>query len=87
MSPTVNEIRNQIRRSVGRFERELNAQFTKEELAAIANAVGQNSETPRPSKQTMRENIRQRTGLDESVDSGSFTKSELERIADALDDT
>ena len=40
MSPTVHEMRNLIRAGVGRFEREVDAQFTKEELAAIANGVG-----------------------------------------------
>ena len=40
MSPTVHDLRNQIRAEVGRFEREVDAQFTKEELAAIAKEVG-----------------------------------------------
>lgn len=84
MSPTVNELRNQIRTSVGRFEREIDAQFTKEELAAIADAVGESDGNHRPSKETMRKNIRQRSGLDEDVGSSAFTKDELETIADTL---
>lgn len=88
MSPTVHELRNRIRVSVGRFEREVNAQFTKEELAAIADAVGYDGGDRRPSKQMLRAEIRQRTGLDggESTDHGAFTKPELEAIADALAD-
>jgi hypothetical protein len=40
MSPTVHDLRNGIRAAVGRFECEVDAQFTKEELAAIADEVG-----------------------------------------------
>jgi hypothetical protein len=89
MSPTVHELRNEIRASVGRFEREVSAQFTKEELAAVAEAVGCDLGGGRPSKSTMRADIRRQTGLDEGedADGSAFTKAELERIADALDET
>jgi hypothetical protein len=86
MSPTVHELRNEIRTSVGRFEREVSAQFTKEELAAIAEAVGGDIGGGRPPKGRMRADIRRRTGLDEGeeADGSAFTKVELKRIADAL---
>lgn len=88
MSPTVHDLRNEIRLAVGRFEREVSAQFTKEELAAIANEVG----TPvdagaRPSKAEMRAGVRRQVGMSESegtASDGAFTKAELEAIADAL---
>ena len=88
MSPTVHELRNQIRRQVGRFEREVDVQFTKEELAAIADAVGDDVADPRPSKGTMRAAIRRRTGIgpEDGENGDAFTKSDLEAIAAALDD-
>ena len=88
MSPTVHELRNQIRRRVGRFEREVDAQFTKEELAAIADAVGDDVDDPRPSKVTMRAAIRRQTGIgpEDEADSSAFAKPDLEAIAAALDD-
>lgn len=88
MSPTVHELRNQIRRRVDRFEREVDAQFTKEELAAVADAVGDDVDDPRPSKGTMRAAIRRRTGIGQGddEDGGAFAKSDLEAIAAALDD-
>ncbi|WP_331234823.1 hypothetical protein [Natronorarus salvus] len=89
MSPTVSELRNAIRLSVGRFEREVNTAFTKEELAAIADAVGFSPESEgRPPKHVMRSGIRWRVGLSESLgsaDGSSFSKIELQAIADALD--
>ncbi|MFT4885020.1 MAG: hypothetical protein ACI8U4_002539 [Natronomonas sp.] len=86
MSPTVHELRNEIRSSVGRFEREVSAQFTKEELAAIAEGVGCDIGGGRPPKGTMRADIRRQTGLDEGedADGSAFTKVELQMIADAL---
>lgn len=88
MSPTVLELQNAIRASVGRFEREIGASFTKEELVAIANEVGYAvDEKSRPSTATMRAGIRWKTGLSESqqaASGGSFTKDELQTIADDL---
>lgn len=87
MSPTVHELRNEIRASVGRFEREVDAQFTKEELAAVAEAVGHEVHDRRPSKQAMRAGIRRETGLAEGEDASgaAFRKAELDAIARALD--
>jgi hypothetical protein len=87
MSPTVQELRNGIRRSIGRFEREVNAQFTKEELAAIAEAVGYDGGR-RPSKGDMRAEIRQRVGIaaeSEAASGDTFRKADLQAIAEALD--
>lgn len=88
MSPTVLALQNAIRAAVGRFEREVSASFTKEELVAIANEVGYAvDEGSRPSTTTMRAGIRWKTGLSESKEAasgGSFIKDELQAIADEL---
>ena len=56
MSPTVQELRNAIRVATGRFEREVNASFTKEELQAICEALGVDvDEAGRPSTSQMRD--------------------------------
>ena len=89
MSPTVHELRNGIRAEVGRFEREVDASFTKEELAAIANEVGYEVDGGSlPSKSQMRAGIRWRVELSETeaaASDGPFTKDELEAIASHLD--
>jgi hypothetical protein len=89
MSPTVHELRNGIRAEVGRFEREVDASFTKEELAAIANEVGYEVDGGSlPSKSQMRAGIRWRVELSETeaaASHGPFTKDELEAIASHLD--
>lgn len=93
MSPTVHELRNAIRAAVGRFERDFDAQFTKEELAAVANAVGYEvGEGSLPPKSEMRAGIRRQVGAsddededEDETDGGSFVKAELETIAEALD--
>ncbi|MEF8973783.1 MAG: hypothetical protein V5A15_02740 [Haloarcula sp.] len=89
MSPTVHELRNEIRAEVGRFEREVAASFTKEELAAIANEVGYEVDGGSlPSKSQMRAGIRWRVELSETeaaASDGPFTKDELEAIASHLD--
>lgn len=87
MSPTVGELRNEIRLAVDRFERRESASFTKETLAAICTAVGYEIDTDRlPATDRMRAGILWRVGeLDEpdpSLVSGSFRKRELEAIAD-----
>lgn len=88
MSPTVHELQNRIRRNVGRFERKVDAQFTKEELAAVADAVGAGVEGGRPSKSAMRAAIRRQVGLADGEDASgrAFPKADLEAIAAALDD-
>ncbi|WP_436925942.1 hypothetical protein [Halosimplex amylolyticum] len=90
MSPTVHALRNEIRVSVGRFEREVSSSFTKEALAAICDAVDADVDTSgQPSKPAMRAAIRAAVdGLDgDSEDSGdSFRKADLEAIAEALRD-
>lgn len=82
MSQTVHELRNEIRASVGRFEREISAQFTKEELVAVATALGHEVEGQRPSKGEMQAEIRRRVGL--ADEAGSFTKADLQAIAEEL---
>lgn len=90
MSPTVHEFRNQIRVAVDRYERVETTQFTKESLAAIANAVGHPVDgPPYPSKDEMRAGIRAQVGLDgddEEAAGGAFRKADLEAIAGALTD-
>jgi hypothetical protein len=90
MSPTVHALRNEIRVSVGRFEREVSSSFTKEALSAICDAVGADIDADgRPSKPAMRRAIRSAVdGLDgESEDADdSFRKADLQAVAEALRD-
>ena len=91
VSPTVDDLRNEIRESVGRYERIESTGFTKEALAAICEAVGYEAETnQRPSKSQMRAGILWRIGELESDDPEeaprSFRKAELEVITEALRD-
>lgn len=90
MAPTVGELRNEIRQSVGRFERPESAGFTKESLAAICEAFGEEvGEGRLPPKSEMRAAIRQDVdGLDDDPEAADrpFRKAELEAIAAALDD-
>lgn len=91
MSPSVDAFRNEIRLSVGRYEREVTSAFTKEALAAICEAVDYDIDTNRlPSKPQMRAGILWKIGeLDEDdPDSADrpFRKGELEAIAVALRD-
>jgi len=90
MSPTVDELRNEIRAAVGRFEREIAADFTKEDLAAICDAVGYDIDQDRfPPKDRMRAGILfaigEQSDDDPETAPGSFRKADLEAIADALD--
>lgn len=89
MAKTVDDLRNEIRLGVGRFEREISATFTKEDLAAICSAVGFDIDRDRlPSTSTMRAGILREIG-ERSDDAGavdrSFRKAELEAIAAALE--
>jgi hypothetical protein len=85
VSPTVHELRNDIRVAVGRHERVEKTGFTKESLQAIAVALGYLSESSvRPSKAQMRAGVRWRIGErgDDDPEGGrtGFTKAELRAI-------
>jgi hypothetical protein len=88
MSLTVHEIRNAIRVATGRFEREFDASFTKEELQAICEALAVDiDETERPSTARMRRRIRTQVGIAESLeaaDDSTFRKAELQAIAEEV---
>ncbi|MFC6769285.1 hypothetical protein [Natrinema soli] len=89
MSPTVDDLRNEIRRAVGRYERVESTAFTKEALAAICDAVDADIETNHlPPKSEMRAAIRRRIDLEDGVDpdavEGPFRKAELESLAASL---
>jgi hypothetical protein len=88
VSPTVHEIRNAIRGATGRFEREIEATFTKEELRAICAALEVGIDGgERPSTTWMRRQIRARVGVAASPGGAAettFRKAELRAIADAL---
>lgn len=86
MSQTVHEVRNAIRAATGRFEREVEASFTKEELRAICEAVGVD-EAGRPSTAQMRRLVRAQVGIaasPEAADDATFRKDDLLAIADAV---
>lgn len=88
MSPTVHEIRNAIRVTTGRFEREIDASFTKEELQAICEVIGVDvNESERSSTTQMRREVRAQVGRSESIetaDDSTFRKADLQAIADAV---
>lgn len=89
MAPTVDELRNEIRQSVGRYERVESTQFTKEALAAVAEAFGHDvGEGRLPPKAEMRAAILRVAGVAEDPDpadhESAFRKAELEAIAAAL---
>ena len=91
MTPTVHELRNEIRQAVGRFEREESTGFTKETLAAICEAVEYDIDTNRlPAKAQMRAGILYKIGRldDDDPDEAdrSFRKADLEAIAEAVRD-
>lgn len=89
MAPTVDDYRNEIRLSVGRFDRPDSTAFTKETLVAVCEAVDYNIDTDSlPSKAQMRAGILWKVGILEADDPGeashSFRKAELEAIATTL---
>ncbi|WP_137283725.1 hypothetical protein [Halorussus salinisoli] len=91
MTRTVDELRNEIRKAVGRYERVESTAFTKEALAAICTAVNYDVDTNRlPSKPQMRAGILWKIGVADDDDPESaqrpFRKAELESIAAALRD-
>jgi arsenate reductase-like glutaredoxin family protein len=88
MSVTVHEVRNAIRAATGRFEREFEASFTKEELQAICEALEVDvDESGRSSTTQMRRLIRAQVGVAESpeaADDSTFRKADLQVISDAV---
>lgn len=91
MAKTVDDLRNEIRASTGRFEREISAAFTKEDLAAICETVGYEIDTDSlPAKSEMRAGILYEIGTRDDIDTSNtgqpFRKGELESIGDALDE-
>lgn len=89
MSRTVDELRNEIRLAVGRYERQESTAFTKEALAAICDAVDYEIDTNRlPSKSQMRAGILWKIGVidDDDPDKAgtAFRKDELKSIAASL---
>ena len=91
MAPTVDDLRNEIRTAVGRYERVESTAFTKEALAAICTAVNYDIDTDRlPPKPQMRAGILWKIGVLDDDDperaERPFRKAELESIAEALRD-
>ena len=88
VSLTVHEVRNAIRVATGRFEREFEASFTKEELQAICEALEVDvDESGQPSATRMRQLIRAQVGVAESLeaaDDSTFRKADLQAISDAV---
>ena len=89
MSPTVHALRNEIRVAVGRYEREVSSDLTKEALTAICEAVDYDlGPGGLPSKAEMRAGILRSIGEREDDDpeglDRSFRKAELQAIAEAL---
>jgi len=87
--PTVDELRNEIRVAVGRYERIESTSFTKESLAAICEAAGYDIDQNNfPSKPEMRAGILYTIGeLDENDPSQAeraFRKGQLEAVAAAV---
>lgn len=90
MTRTVDELRNDIRLSVGRFERIESTAFTKESLAAICEAVDYDVDPNHlPPKSQMRAGVLWKIGhLDDDDPSNGdrpFRKSELESLVRALE--
>ncbi len=91
MAPTVDDLRNEIRQAVGRYERVESTAFTKEALAAVCEAVGYEIDTDSlPTKPQMRAGILYSLGALDSDDpeqtQRAFRKAQLETIAAALND-
>jgi len=88
VSLTVHELRNEIRAATGRFEREVAASFTKEELQAVCVALDIDLDgTERPSTARMRRRIRAAVGIaasPETADDSTFRKADLQAIAEAV---
>jgi hypothetical protein len=92
VTPTVDDLRNDVRTAVGRHERVESTAFTKEALAAICEALEYDiGSGGLPPKARMRAGIRWRLGAapDDSREHGErpLRKGELERLAEALQDS
>jgi ribosomal protein L12E/L44/L45/RPP1/RPP2 len=74
--------------ATGRFEREVDASFTKEEIQAIWEALGVDvDDAERSSTPRMRRRIRAQVGIAESLktaDDSTFRKADLQAIADRV---
>jgi hypothetical protein len=91
MTKTVDDLRNEIRQAVGRYERVESTGFTKEALAAVCETVSYDIDANRlPSKPQMRAGILAEIGVldedDPEETKRPFRKAELEAIAGALRD-
>lgn len=89
MARTVDDLRNEIRLAVGRFERVESTAFTKETLAAVCEAVGSDVDAAAlPPKPQMRAGILRAIGATDGEESERgerpFRKAELETVLDAL---
>lgn len=89
MAKTVDDLRNEIREAVGRYERVESTAFTKEALAALCETVGYDIDTDSlPSKSQMRAGILSTLGELETDDpelaDSPLRKAQLEAIASAL---
>jgi hypothetical protein len=85
MTQTVDELRNEIRRATGRFEREISATFTKEDLSAICETLDYDLNTGSlPPKSQMRAEILERIGERDEDETGEidrpFRKDELDAV-------
>ncbi len=82
----MSELRDEIRVSVGRYERVESTAFTKEALAAICDAVDADVDTDQiPPKPEMRAGIREAVpDLDAGESDRPFRKAELVAISDAV---
>ena len=92
MTQTVDNLRNEIREAVGRFQRVESTAFTKEDLAAICEDVDYDINKTRrlPPKAQMRAGILWKIGELEEDDREDadrpFRKAELQSIAAVLRD-
>jgi len=86
MARTVDEYRNAIRVAVDRHERLESTAFTKEALAAVADALDADvAADGRPSKTETRAAILRAVGRDPERADRPLRKGDLEAVADALD--
>ena len=87
MAKTVDDLRNEIREAVGRYERIESTAFTKEALVAICEAVEADIDTATttPPKPEMRAAILDAIGAAGDGET-AFRKAQLQAIADAVTD-